>query len=80
MKGWWLVLLPFMVIVVLTPSNSSPPPSLHYSPPSSLPLLTPGGGFGFHRTAHDIFQEFFGGENPFADIFNGGGLFGGMLA
>ena len=56
-------------------------PSLFSSSLSStLPLLTPGGGFGFHRTAHDIFREFFGGENPFADIFNGGGFFGGMLA
>ena len=32
MKGWWLVLLPFMVIVVLTPNISSPPPP-------SLPLF-----------------------------------------
>ena len=45
---------------------------------------SPGGGPGGHgmhnmRMSHDIFEQFFGGGNPFADIESmfGGGMFGG---
>ncbi|KAJ2781064.1 DnaJ sub B member 2, partial [Coemansia javaensis] len=36
----------------------------------------PGGGFQF-RSAHDIFRDFFGGQDPFAPMFAMGSMFGG---
>ena len=62
------------------PSAYLPPsfPSA-YLPPSPLPTFTPsGGGFSFH-SATDIFREFFGTDDPFADFFNDD-FFGGKSA
>jgi len=80
---------PLPIYIYIPPSPpSSPlclPPSLPpsfpsaYLPHSSLLPFTPsGGGFSFH-SATDIFREFFGTDDPFADFFNDD-FFGGESA